>query len=169
MLDVDEACLVDRHAVRLAPADRVGHLAPIVVAFVAMFTPADDRVLADRLVGGMHERPGRRGRRGRGQGRRAGLLEEVASTHGAGPDKVASSEWLVPCDELSISSYQSSAPGTNRKKERFLIHYAPTTSCEPLATHFFFAKSPAVMTESCLGSMCLRSASLTASGVRALS
>src|SRR5262249_6160204 len=84
VLDIDQARLVDRHAVGLAPVAGGPHLSPVVVALVTVVAPADDLGTAARLVAGMHERwgTGPSGRRGRGQGGRAGLLQEVASEHG---------------------------------------------------------------------------------------
>src|SRR5262249_26807733 len=85
MLDVDKARPVDRHPVGRAPADRAGRLAPVVETLVAMLPLADNWVGTPGLVAAVHERSGCGSRRSRGQGRRAGLLQEVASTHGEGP------------------------------------------------------------------------------------
>ena len=56
MLDVNQAGLVDRHAMRFEPTDRAGHFAPFMEALVTMFTLANDRILAVRLIAGMHKR-----------------------------------------------------------------------------------------------------------------
>ena len=49
VLDVDQALLVNSHSVRLDPVDRTGKLAPVVVALVAVFSLADDRVFSPAL------------------------------------------------------------------------------------------------------------------------
>ena len=55
MRDINQACAIDRDAVRFSPLNRIGQLAPAVDAFVFVIAFANDGILGAGFVSGIQE------------------------------------------------------------------------------------------------------------------